>query len=424
LISEQKKKGEFLDKYTLLIEEDLKVEDGGHTRKLLDAAELIVISPGVPLDIPVLKEARKIGIPIIGELELAYQQLRGNPIIAITGSNGKTTTTTLIGQIFKDAKKDIALSGNIGVPLSQLVKEIRDEIIMIVEVSSFQLETIEYFRPNISVFLNITPDHLDRYSSFEDYKNAKKMIFKNQNEDDFAILNYDDPAVIELSQDISAFKIYFSTKQVLEEGIFLRGNEVVVRFKGEEIFLIDKRMIKIPGNHNLENAMAASMVALLLGIEPHLIAETLSRFNGVEHRLELIAQVGSIRFINDSKATNVDSMLKALESFEPPIVLIAGGRDKGGNFARLKDIVSEKVEAVILLGEASDKIAKQLKGCKAKIIKVSKLMEAVKRAYELIPKTGYILFSPGCASYDMFENFEQRGRAFKNAVKELIRSLN
>lgn len=375
----------------------LEAEFGGHSPKVL-SAELIVISPGIHLDVPVVKQAAAKGIPVISEIELAYRLL-AKPIIAITGTNGKTTTTTLIGELLKAAGRKVAVAGNIGDPL--ILVDDTDLDYIVAEISSYQLETIVDFKPWISVILNIQPDHLARHGDMAGYIQAKARIFMNQSGDDYLVFNEDDPAV---------------KKMVKTAGCRLRG------FSKERagIITLAPKDIKIPGRHNLENSLAAATVADICGINKDIVAQVLRTFPGVEHRIELVADSHGVKFYNDSKATNPDSTLVALETFAGKgIILILGGKDKGTELETLSREVKGSVKSVILIGEAADRFDAALKhaGYSA-VTRAADLEAAVKTARSQAVKGDIVLLSPACASFDMFANFEERGKVFKQIVKE------
>ncbi|MBU1488054.1 UDP-N-acetylmuramoyl-L-alanine--D-glutamate ligase, partial [bacterium] len=342
-----------------LREEGVSLKLGGQPKDLVGATDILVVSPGLPLSLPVFKEARERGIPIISEIELAYQFMGDHPLVAVTGTNGKTTVTTLIGAILKKAGCQVEVAGNIGIPLSKIITRLRPETIVVAEISSFQLETILDFRPKISIILNLSPDHLDRHPTEDDYLRAKARIFLNQGEDDFCILNKDDPLVCSLKEEPKA-KIIFFSKEEMEEGIFLKEKKIVRRLSNREEEIFDIREIGIPGHHNLENVLAACGALMLLGIEKEAIRQTLREFKGLKHRLELVGEQKGVRFVNDSKATNVDATLRALEAIDSPIALIAGGQDKGSSLSPLKKVIREKVEALILMGQAKERFAREL----------------------------------------------------------------
>ncbi|NJD55019.1 MAG: UDP-N-acetylmuramoyl-L-alanine--D-glutamate ligase [Nitrospirae bacterium] len=419
---------------------------GSHPAAIFDDADLIVVSPGVPLDIRPLADARKKGKNIIGELELAYQIVRGSagerpaPFIAITGSNGKSTTTTLVDHMLRKGGRKTVLAGNIGNALTEelhrtMIDSKRadyDASVMgpdafVIEVSSFQLEAIETFRPSVAAILNITPDHLDRYHSMEEYRDAKAGVFMNQRPSDFLILNADDPGTRELYETRLRGKteapgiVFFSREQEVE-GMFLKGGCVMAKLPGlnagSPLQLVDAADIRIKGVHNLENAMAASAMALLAGCPVQAVIDSLREFPGLEHRLELVRELGGVKYINDSKGTNVGAVLKSIESFAEPLILIAGGRDKAGDFTQLKDLVSRKVKALVLIGEAAGKIRDAI-GAQTTTVMAKDLRDAVERSRGMAAAGDVVLLSPACASFDMFRDFEDRGRQFKQIVTDL-----
>ena len=392
-------------------------ETGGHTQKLLQEKDYMVLSPGVPSDIPIIKEAEFLGIPVFSEIEVAYW-LCPAEIVAITGSNGKTTTTTLVGEIFKKAGKETSVAGNIGVAFSGVLNQISNTGIVVLEVSSFQLEKIQEFKPKVSAILNLSPDHLDRYPNLESYIQAKFRIFENQDKSDFAVLNYDDSILRKKASEVKAPVLFFSTQAELEEGGYIKDKNLMVKLGGIEKRIIDVSQIGIKGPHNLSNAVCASLMATALGVKKETIAEVLKEFKGVEHRLEFVAEISGVKFINDSKATNVDSVWYALQSVNAPIILIAGGKDKGGDFSRLTDLVKAKVKLLILIGEAKDKIKKAL-GNLTETAEAKDLAEAVKLGFNKSQAGDCLLLSPACASFDMFLNFEERGNIFKQEVSKL-----
>lgn len=379
----------------------------------------IVVSPGVPLTIPPIQEAYTRNIEVISELELAYREAKA-PFIAVTGTNGKTTTTALIGQLFQDIGRNTLVGGNIGLPLIDEVRRYNKKDLIVAEVSSFQLETIKSFKPRFAVILNITPDHLDRHLTLEKYREAKANIFKNQRIEDFLILNFDDPMVKELAMMAKSQVIFFSRKHILEQGVYLSQGKVVINIGEGPVPICDPQEIFIKGGHNLENAMAAIAVGYMMGLEPEEIRETLRTFKGVAHRLEYVTEIDGIKFINDSKGTNPDASIKALESYNEPIVLIAGGKNKGNDFGEFALKIKENVKQLVLVGKAAPEIEKAVieKGFD-NYHRVITFSEAVHKAYELAEKGDVVLLSPGCASWDMFDNFEQRGDLFKELVLSL-----
>jgi len=394
----------------------IKVICGGHPISLLEGCELIVVSPGVPGDIEILEEARRRDISVISELELGFWFCKA-PIIAVTGTNGKTTTTTLIGEILKNDGKDVAVAGNIGVPLVREVDNDGQKDYIVVEVSSFQLENILHFKPKISVILNITEDHLNRHKTFENYIEAKARIMENQDEGDFAVLNYDDPVVRNLAARAKSRVIFFSQKQELKEGIFVKNGVIVIKENDLMYPILKASELGIKGPHNLENALAAVAVSWIAKVNLNNMAETLQDFHGVEHRLEHVATIKGVKYINDSKATNPDAALKALEAIEEPIILIAGGYDKKNDFTDFVKAFHGKVKKLILVGETSKIIeAIARKYDFHSIEKATSMNEAVNIASNSAEPGDVVLLSPACASWDMFANFEERGRVFKEAV--------
>jgi len=393
-----------------------ELETGGHRLETFLNSELIVLSPGVPLTIEPLQEAKGRGILVISEVELAYHFLKGK-IIGVTGSNGKSTTAALIGELLNQGGYRAVMAGNIGNPLCGVLN---NELIdyYVVELSSFQLESIVAFRPHISLLLNLTPDHLDRYPSFEDYIRAKERIFENQTGEDYAILNADDPVSQPLIKRLPLNKLFFSRKKRLESrGIFLKGDFMVYR-NAEDREIIKTEEIGIWGSHNLENAMAAAAVGMLCGVEPRSIRNALRSFRGLEHRLEYVTTIKGIAFYNDSKATNIGAVYKSLESFPGNIILLLGGRDKGGDFAHLRKLVEERVKLILVIGEAKEKILSSLQGT-APLLPCSTMREAVETGFHCGKAGDTFLLAPGCTSFDMFANFEERGRVFKEQANRL-----
>lgn len=387
----------------------------------IDNIDLVVLSPGVPLDIPFIEKLRANNIEIIGEIELAYRLSNEALYVGITGTNGKTTTTSLTGEIFKLDKKDTFIVGNIGNPVIDTVDVATKNSFIITELSSFQLETIDSFRPNISAILNITKDHLNRHHTVENYIHAKANIFKNQRSKDFCVLNYDDPAVRNLSEQILATKVFFSTKEKLELGVYLDSNDDIVVNLDKKVVILNKNELSLPGEHNLQNAMAAIAISYLCNVDLNTLRNVLKTFGGVEHRQEIVKTVNGVTFINDSKATNPDSTIKALNSYSKPIILIAGGLDKSGDFNELLNIAKDKVKELVLLGETSSKLEDLAlsKGINNTYV-VNNMQEAVQTSYKLATTEDIVLLSPACASWDMYKNFEARGNDFKYNVNTLI----
>ena len=400
-----------------LIEEGIAVEAGGHGLLTFRRQDLIVVSPGVPVDTPELVQVQKFGLPIIGELELAAHYLRGK-ILAITGSNGKTTTTSLCGEILAAGKLPVQVGGNIGVPVIALVEGSRDDGWSVLEVSSFQLETTYEFHPQIAVILNITPDHLDRHGSFENYAAAKERIFARQTGEDALVLNADDDAAKGAAVHAANTRIFwFSRNRVVRQGAFI--HEGVIHFraseqeKAEPILRVDE--IPLRGAHNVENVLAAVCSARLAGVDPAAIRQAVMNFRAVEHRLEFVAKINGVDYYNDSKATNVDASVKAIEAFPGGIHLILGGKDKNSDYRQMRSLLQQRVKTVYTIGAAAEKIHTHLEGS-VPIIRAGTLEEAVSRAGEAAQSGEIILLAPACSSFDQFENYEHRGRVFKELV--------
>jgi UDP-N-acetylmuramoylalanine--D-glutamate ligase len=395
----------------------VEVVAGSHPPELFEKSDLIVVSPGVPLALEPFRRARSAGAPIISEVELAARFLRGR-LIGITGSNGKTTTTTLAGELLAGAGLPTQVGGNIGAPLISLVETSRDDGFTVIELSSFQLEAVERLHLFVSVIINITPDHLDRYDSMDDYVAAKANVFRNQTADDFAVLNADGERVSKMCSLTRARTIFFSRRRELDEGIFLRGSRVVHRAQGVERELIARGEITLRGDHNLENVMSALAIGIACGASTESMRETVRNFKGVEHRLEFVAEVNGVKFYNDSKATNVDAAIKCIEAFDGGVNVILGGKDKGGDFSPLAPPVRARCSNVILIGAAADKIAAALHDTRP-LRRASTMEEAVEIGLEVGKPGEIVLLAPACASFDMFDNYEHRGRVFKEAVRKL-----
>ena len=416
-VSDTKSQDELRGEIPKLLDQGITLETGGHGERTFRGQDLIVVSPGVPVDAPQLAQAREQGIPVIGEIELAARFLQGR-IVAITGSNGKTTTTALTGEVVARGGWESLVGGNIGTAAISLVDQSTDDSYVVLEVSSFQLETIESFHPFIAVVLNITPDHLDRHSTFEAYVDAKARIFENQTGDDFAVLNADDPACVGLADRTKARKVWFSRKREVDSGAWVRSSQVVFRDGGQEREIMPVSEIKLKGAHNLENVLAAVCAGMLVHTEPQRIRRAVQEFKAVEHRLEYVATVRGVEFYNDSKATNVDATIKALESFPANIHLILGGKDKGSDYTVLKPLLKERVRRVYTIGSAAEKIEAHLSGA-VEVVRAGTLEAAVKRAAASAESGDVVLLAPACASFDQFENYEHRGRVFKQTVQAL-----
>jgi len=393
-----------------------KLELGGHRQATYLEQDLIVPSPGVPADDAYLKAARAQGVAIWSEIELTYRFLKGR-LIGITGSNGKTTTTALVEHILKTAGMHTILAGNIGTPLIACVESMREDSWTVAELSSFQLELIDKFRPNIGVWLNLTPDHLDRHRSMEAYGAAKARLFENQTGDDAAVLNADDPATTPYAPSLP--RVYwFSRKQQVAQGAFVFGDEIVFRRNGANETLLKVVEIPLLGAHNLENVLAAAAAARLAGAQASQIAAGVRSFSGVEHRIEFAGEIGGVRYYNDSKATNVDATLKALDSFPGRILIILGGKDKGSDYTVLQKPLRDKAILALLIGAAAAKIEKQIAGSVA-IERAETLERAVDTASHAAQPGDVVLLAPACASFDQFQNYEHRGRVFKDLVRQL-----
>jgi UDP-N-acetylmuramoylalanine--D-glutamate ligase len=404
------------DQIPALLEAGIMVESGGHGLLTFRRQDLIVVSPGVPLDTPEVKQAHQFGLTVIGELELASRFLQGQ-VVAITGSNGKTTTTTLIGEIFKDAGLKTQVGGNIGLPVIELIEESTPETWNVLEVSSFQLETTVEFRPKIALVLNITPDHLDRHKTFERYQAAKARITENQGPDGFLILNAEDKATQMIAAKTKAQVFWFSAARQIKQGAFVYGESIF--FLGQDAGkpepVLPVAEISLKGAHNVENVLAAVCAARLAGIPAESIRETIGKFHAVEHRLELVKTVAGVEYYNDSKATNVDATMKAVASFAGGIHLILGGKDKDSDYTLLAPLLRERVKTVYTIGSAAEKIERELAGV-VKMVSAGTLDSAVSSAAASAAQGDVVLLAPACSSFDQFENYEHRGRAFREAV--------
>jgi len=417
-VSDSKPEAELRKEILLLLDHGVTVETGGHGDRTFRGQDLIVVSPGVPFDAPQLVQARNLGETVIGEIELAAQFLPG-PIAAITGANGKTTTTSLAGEILAAGKFPVLVGGNIGTPAISFVDQAGPKTWTVLEVSSFQLETIVDFRPRIAVILNITPDHLDRHKTFANYVNAKARIFENQRAEDFTVINADDPTAAGLSGRTQSQLFRFSRKKEVDRGAHVRDGRILFRVDAKaesEIMLLSE--ISLKGAHNLENVLAAVCVGMLAGCQPAQIREAAHNFKAVEHRLEFVTKVAGVDYYNDSKATNVDATIKALESFPANIHLILGGKDKGSDYTVLNDLLRERVKRVYTIGAAAAKIESQIKGA-AEIDHAETLENAIQHASEAAAPGDVVLLAPACASFDQFRSYEHRGQVFKDTVLSL-----
>jgi UDP-N-acetylmuramoylalanine--D-glutamate ligase len=414
-ISEAKGATELSAALAALQDLSLEKELGGHTLPFFLESDLIIVSPGVPMDLNPLTAARDKGIPILSEVELAFRFLR-RPLIGITGTNGKTTTTTLIGEFLRASGRSAFVGGNIGNPLIGYVASGQKEEWAVAEISSFQLEWIEFFRPHVSVLLNLTEDHLDRYPNFAEYCWAKGRIFENQKKEDYAVLSADDPLVLPYAKRVLPRVFFFSREKAVSRGCFLDGQRIIYLGEDGKKESFDVSRLQIRGAHNLENLMAAIAVGRICGCSREAIQKVMESFRGLEHRLELVREWNGVKFFNDSKGTNVGSVVKSLISFEEPVWLIAGGKDKGGDYGPLRELIQERVKGMALIGEAKDRISAAL-GMLTETVKFGSLEEAVHWAAAKAAPGDIVLLSPACSSYDMFANYQERGKRFKAIVQ-------
>ena len=402
-----------------LLDAGVAIETGGHGERTFRVQDMIVVSPGVPANQPQLEQARQMGIPIIGEVELAARFLKGK-VIAVTGSNGKTTTTTLIGELLKRAGMAVQVGGNIGTPVTELVDGSHDDGWSVLEISSFQLETIETFRAHIGAVLNITPDHLDRHGSMHNYVAAKARIFENSTADDFAVLNAENEASANLSLTTKAQPWMFSAVREVPHGAFVSNGVVVFRQPGAaDDPILPASEIALKGTHNVENVLAAVLCARAAGVANEAIREGVREFRAVEHRLEFVAEVDGVQYFNDSKATNVDATVKALESFAGNIHLILGGKDKDSDYRTLIPLLQQRATQVYTIGAAAEKIESHLRGSGVQVERAETLARAVEAIRSKAQGGAVALLAPACASFDQFESYEHRGRVFKELVHRL-----
>jgi UDP-N-acetylmuramoylalanine--D-glutamate ligase len=415
-VSDTKTEEELAQEIPTLLDCGIVVETGRHGERTFREEDLIVVSPGVPVDVPRLKQARELGIPVIGEIELASRFLKGK-IIGITGSNGKTTTTALAGQVVSSAGRRVQVGGNIGTPAISMVSTAAEDTYNVLEISSFQLETVQNFRPYIAVVLNVTPDHLDRHCTFEGYTAAKTRIFENQTSSDYAVLNAEDPTCVQMAKATKAQVRWFSRLRAVE-GAFVRAERIYWRDAQGEREIMPVSAIPLKGAHNVENVLAAVAVGVITNCEPALIQRAVRDFKAVEHRLEYVATVNGVEYYNDSKATNVDATIKALESFPGNIHIILGGKHKGSPYTVLNHLLRQRAKRVYTIGAAAEIIENDIRGT-VDIVHAITLENAVRRAYENAAAGDVVLLAPACSSYDQFQNYEQRGRAFKDAVHAL-----
>ncbi len=415
-VSDTKSGDELRNEIPVLLDHGITVETGGHGDRTFRGQDLIVVSPGVPVDAPPLVQARSLGETVIGEIELAAQFLPG-PIVAITGSNGKTTTTTLTGEIMTASDFPTLVGGNIGTPAISLAERAKPDTVVVLEISSFQLETIQTFRPKIAVVLNVTPDHLDRHRTFEIYTDAKARIFENQQGSDFAVLNADDPTCVAMGARTRAQVFWFSRQKEVQQGAWVRDGNIVFRDSKGQREILQVSEIPLKGAHNLENVLAAVCTGVLMGCAPEKIRQAVRDFKAVEHRLEFVATIDGVDYYNDSKATNVDATIKALESFPANIHLILGGKDKGSDYTVLNDLIRQRVKRIYTIGAAAAKIESQVKG--AEVVHAETLENAIRKAHAAAQSGDIVLLAPACASFDQFKSYEHRGKLFKDIVRGL-----
>ena len=418
-VSDSKSEAELHDHIPVLLDNGIAVETGGHGERTFGQQDLIVISPGVPVNAPALDPARKLSIPIIGEVELAARFLQGK-LVAITGSNGKTTTTALAGDVVAAGGAKTLVGGNIGTPAISLVPESSEQSYTVLEISSFQLETIQTFHPQVAVVLNVTPDHLDRHGTFDVYWQAKRRIFENQTENDFAVLNIDDAEAAKMGQGLKAQLRWFSRKSEVDSGAFVREERIFYRDSQGEREVMPLADMQLKGAHNVENVLAAVAIGMIAGVVPEKIREAVKNFKAVEHRLEYVATVNGVEFYNDSKATNVDATIKALESFPKNIHIILGGKDKGSDYTVLTPLLQTRVKRVYTIGAAAEKIESHIRGA-AQITQAGTIDVAVRKAMENASEGDVVVLAPACASFDQFTSYEHRGRVFKELVHALAK---
>lgn len=418
-VQDAKTEAELGDIVNELRNEGFKLYLGANPDDIIENMDILVMSPGVPSDLPFVNKAREKNIPVIGEIELAYMFCK-SPVIGITGTNGKTTTTTLAGDICKAYFENTFVVGNIGNPFADITLETKEEGIVVAELSSFQLETINEFKPKASAVLNITPDHLNRHHTLENYISAKERVFENQNEDDFCILNYNDETTRKMADKTKAKVIFFSLGGVIKEGIYSDENSIYINALGYNEKVVDIDELKILGGHNVENAMAAVGCCAAVGVPVNVIRKVLKEFKAVEHRIEYVTTINDIEFYNDSKGTNPDASIKAVEAMKRPICIIAGGYDKGSDFTEWIDTFKGRVKFAAVIGAVKDKITETLDKAGFTNYKTADTFEeAIDLCYENAVPGDCVLLSPACASWDMFKSYEQRGEIFKEYVKKL-----
>lgn len=402
-----------------LIKNNVRIVLGELAEDVINNTDIMILSPGIAIDALFVNKVRDAGVEIWGEIELAYRFSKGR-LVGITGTNGKTTTTALTGEIMKNYFESTFVVGNIGIPYTNTALDTTDQSVTVAEISSFQLETVKEFHPNVTAVLNITPDHLNRHYTMENYTNVKMSIAANQNEDEVCILNYEDEILRKKAETLHNKVVFFSSRNILQEGIFLRGEEIIYRYEEKEENICKISEMKLVGMHNVENVMAAVAIAIHMGVPVEVIRQTIREFKSVEHRIEYVTTKNGVIYYNDSKGTNTDASIKAIDAMTKPTILIAGGYDKGSEFDDWIKAFDGKIKKLILLGTTKDKIADAaLKNGYKDYEFVSSLEEAVKRSYELAKDGDVVLLSPACASWDMFKSYEERGNLFKEYVNNL-----
>ncbi|MBQ8682738.1 MAG: UDP-N-acetylmuramoyl-L-alanine--D-glutamate ligase [Selenomonadales bacterium] len=419
-LNDNKQEQDLLHDVTPARNAGVRIALGYQDNTLLDNIDLMVISPGVPPAIPLVREAEARQILVISEIEVAYQLCQA-PIVAVTGTNGKTTTTTLLGELMKTANDDVVVGGNIGMALSKETEAVSEGGVVVAEISSFQLERVRDFCPKVAAILNVTPDHIDRHGSVDNYRLTKERIFAQQTKDDYVVLNYDEPVVRDMAERAPSTVFYFSRQAELTNGMFVKDGAIVLNWNGETTAVCPLADLQIKGNHNVENALAACSVAFLAGVKAEAMHAVLANFGGVEHRIEPVRELNGVGYYNDSKATNPESSIKALEAFSDGIVLIAGGHDKMTDLTEFMTKIKERVTHLILIGEAAGRFRAEAEkmGIESIIDAGFSMEEAVKIAHAKAKEGEAVVLSPACSSYDMFNNFEERGREFKRIVHAL-----
>lgn len=415
-LCDRREEGALPEAARALTAEGVALAAGTDDPALLDGCDLLVWSPGIPVDHALLVTARERGIPVMGELELGFLAAKA-PLLCITGTNGKSTTTDLTGALLRAAGREVEVCGNIGRAMCEVAEDVSASGLLVVEVSSFQLETVAKLKPFVAAWLNLTPDHLERHGDLENYAATKDRLFAMQDEGDYAVRNADDPLVAARRSGHGA-PLEFSAVRPVTEGAFFEDGHLVTAWRGGRERLMPRSEVRLSGPHNLSNVLAALTIVMPLELPPDLLRAALREYGGLEHRLEPSGELGGVRFVNDSKATNISSLEVALQSFSDPVVLIAGGRDKGQDFAPMAPLVREKVRHLVLIGEGAEGMGRAWAGVSAE--RADSLREAVEKAYAAARPYGTVLLSPGCASYDMFRDFEDRGRRFKDEVARLV----